>query len=365
MTVLVAAAARINPTSTHRPEELLFECVSSALGDAGLRKPDVDLSIVASRDLYDACSMSNGQTLPAAAGWLAGSVTRLETDFSAALVLASAVLAAGDAEIILVAGVHQPQVDSAHIREFDAQVSNLAAEPIYERPTGMTATTLLGMHAARRISDGTTTQRTLAEVAAREITAGAAARYASRTRSTSVDEVLAAPPVAWPLTEMMLPAESAGAVAVVLASPVRARALGLGRARIVAHGMSANGGLSCGDWLTSPHSAARHAADIAYRRAGIARGPDQFDIAEITAASPALRTQLCEALGLEGLADDRVSPFGGARSSFPGVANGGLRLIEAVEWLERNDGRRTLVHSTDTLVGPVSATTTVTILERM
>jgi hypothetical protein len=359
---VVGAASTIGVEAA--PADVLFGCVSDALRQAGLRKQDVDLSAVASRDLYDACSMSNGQMLPAAAGWLAGSVTRLETDVSAALVVADAVLRSGDAEVAVVAGVHQPQVPDGSRRKFDAQVSNLAAEPIYERPTGMTGTSLLAMHAARLIADAATTQRVLAETAAGEITLGATSRHATRTKAASADDVLAAAPVAWPLTELMLPAETTGAVALVLATPERARALGGARAHLVAHGMSAGGGLGTGDWLSAPQVAAKRAAEQAYRRAGVIEAGREFDVAELTAPSPAMREPLVHALGLGGLANERISPSGGVRSSFPGVANGALRLLEAVEWLERNDGRRALVHSVDTLTGPMSATTTVTVLER-
>jgi hypothetical protein len=129
--------------------------------------------------------------------------------------------------------------------------------------------------------------------------------------------------------------------------------------------MSANGALGGGDWLATPCGASTRAAADAYRRAGITDPAAQLDVAEVTAASPALCEPLSAALGLRELPGAQICPSGGARSSFPGVANGALRLLAAVEWLERHDGHRALVHSTDALVGPVSATTTVTVLERM
>ncbi|MFI6573190.1 hypothetical protein [Nocardia fluminea] len=351
MSVLVAASVQIGSAFSQRPDEALYHCVSAALRDAGLRKPDVDLSVVASRDLYDACSMSNGQTLPAAAGWLTGSVTRLETDISAAIVLADAVLSAGDAEIAVVSGVHLPQAYSA-ARSFDEQVSNLAAEPIYERAVGLSATSLLAMHAARLVTNGTTTQHELAAIAAREL-------------GIDVEAVLSSAPVAWPLTDLMLPAETTGAVALVLATPERAQAMGMGRARIVAHGMAASGALADGEWLEAPHAATERAARDAYRRAGIVEPASEIDVAELTAASPAMHEPLRRALQLSDLADDRIGGSGGVRRSFGGVVNGALRLLGAIESLERDGGRRAVVHSTDTLTGPLGATTTVTVLERI
>gem|GEM_PF-5497196 len=346
------------------PAEVLFACVAEALDDAGLRKADVDVSVVASRDLYDACSMSNGQLMPAAAGWQAHNATRLETDFGAALVLADSILRRGDAEVVLVSAVHQPQVADAGGQSFDALVSNLAAEPLYERGVGLTAATTLALHASRAVATGATSARALAETAADEITLGAEGKRAVRSGATVGDDVLGSAVVAWPLTELMLPAQTSGAVAMVLTTPERARAMGGARAHFLAHGMAAIGSLSAGDWLADPADVARRAAAQAYRRAGLIEPAQELDVAEITAASPALCGPLREALGLGGLADERISPSGGVRSSFAGVANGGFRLLEAIEWLERNDGKRALVHSADTLAGLLSATTTVTLVER-
>jgi len=57
-----------------------------------------------------------------------------------------------------------------------------------------------------------------------------------------------------------------------------------------------------------------------------------------------------------------VCPSGGVASCFPGVANGALRLLEAVEWLEENGGNA-VAHATDLLTGPVAETATVLVAE--
>jgi hypothetical protein len=68
-----------------------------------------------------------------------------------------------------------------------------------------------------------------------------------------------------------------------------------------------------------------------------------------------------DALGLlKGAAE--VSPSGGVASCCPGVANGALRLLETVIWLEEHGGQA-VAHATDLITGPVAETATVLVLE--
>jgi hypothetical protein len=50
------------------------------------------------------------------------------------------------------------------------------------------------------------------------------------------------------------------------------------------------------------------------------------------------------------------------RSCYPGVADGALRLLEAVRALEQG-GRRAVAQSGDLLTGPVADTATVLVVE--
>jgi hypothetical protein len=51
------------------------------------------------------------------------------------------------------------------------------------------------------------------------------------------------------------------------------------------------------------------------------------------------------------------------RSNFPGLANGALRLMEAVEGLESTSAGRAVSHSVDTVTGTVSEDVTVLVVE--
>lgn len=78
-------------------DELVFDCVSAALREAGLRKHEVDLSVLASMDVYDARAISSAITTPAAGGYLTDSY-RIEGDAGQAIVAATMAIRAGDAD---------------------------------------------------------------------------------------------------------------------------------------------------------------------------------------------------------------------------------------------------------------------------
>jgi hypothetical protein len=171
--------------------------------------------------------------------------------------------------------------------------------------------------------------------------------------------VLTSAPVAWPLRELMLPAESTGAVAIVLASPARAgRCLGRD-ARLTGLGHATGGYTWAGEWLADPAASTRRAARMAYAQAGVE--PGEARVVELTAPTPALHAPYLEALGT---AAASVNASGGVRSNFPGLANGALRLLEVVEQLEGTERGTTAVsHSVDTVTGLVSDDVTVAVVE--
>ncbi|NMN95898.1 hypothetical protein [Antrihabitans stalactiti] len=348
-------------------DEMVFEAVAGALRDAGLNKSDIGLSVVASYDLFDGSAFSNSLTTPAAAGWLTNEY-RLEDDSGVALISASAAIRSGAVDAAVVVGMHQPPTrsnDAWNALRFADAASALSFGALYERPIGLTASIATAQHAARRVATSAATVEHFAEVAAAEISTGACGPRTARAASVTAEQVLAARVVATPLTELMLPAPAAGAVAIVLTSATRARMCRHPRAILRGSGVS-NGGAPGGrEWLVEPEAATRRAAKAAYRQAGITDPASAFDVAEFTAISPAMVEPLCDSLGLRTNGVVR-NPSGGARSCYPGAANGALRVVECLDWLERHGrrGSRALSHSVDNLTGPISATSTVHVLER-
>jgi hypothetical protein len=358
--VVVGSAWTTVPGTTDlQLDELVFEVTARALRSAGLTRHQIGVSVISSLDLYDARSISNALTAPAAAGYL-NEEFRIEGDAMLALVFGLSTLAAGQAENAVVVGLHVPEIASGHeadIRRLREQVSAYTFDAHLDRPVGMSAHATLGLQAALAVDSGAISVSDLAQRAAADITRGAEGRG---TRApASAEQVLDSPPAAAPLTELMLPASSAGVGAVVLSTGVQARRCPEPQARIAGFGMSTAPATSNDLWLTKPGATTAHAATQAYGRAGVA-DPGSIELAELTDLSPALTDELVQSLQLDGAA---VNPSGGVRSNHPGIANGLLRTIEASERCAGGIGLA-VAHTTDDLMGLVSSTATVLVLEQ-
>lgn len=346
-------------------DEAVFEATSAALKDAGVRRHQVDLSITSSLDLYDGRSISTALTAGAAAGYL-GEETRVEGDSSAAFHVAASGIAANQADVAVVVAVNMPEVGSSAesaVRGLREQVSSYTFDSHFDRPVGMSSAVTLGLHAARCLDEGQGTAAGYAAAVAREIGLGANKGRSSRAAVNAVD-VLAAPTYAHPLTDLMMPAEAAGVGVIVLGGNVLGRRSPRVRARLAGWGSATGLATTNPLWLLDPAGAAKRAAADAYRRAGLASGAE-IGYAEITDLSPSMTAPLRIALGIEHLAPEKVNRHGGVRSVHPGIAGGVLRLIEATEAMAagESDGRPVVVHGTDDLMGLVSATASVTVLE--
>jgi hypothetical protein len=338
-------------------DEATFAATRAALHDAGVSKSDVDISIVASIDVFDGQSMSNGITTPAAAGWLTGEY-RVEADSGIALVAGAAAIASNSAEVAVVVGVHWP-ASVGDALQFATDASSVSFEPAVERALGLSAVSALGLHAARQIVTGSTTRDEMAVAAARD----------ARKRGASVDpaDILAADTVAWPLTRAMVSVADAGVVAVVLASPMRARMLRCPRVRLLGQGVGTGGSSMNDEWFHDPAASTRRAAEAAYRRASIATPSTSIAAVEMTAPSIALLEPLRTALMIEGLPEERWNPGRGALGGAAGAASGLARVADAVRWLDEHGetGSRAVAHAADYPTGPFASSATVHVLERI
>jgi acetyl-CoA acetyltransferase len=133
--VLGIAATPLVAESDAVLDELVFDAVSRALREAGIRKQEVGLSVTASLDIYDGRSISSGLTNAASGGYLAQSY-RIEGDAGQAVVAAAQTIAAGDADLAVAVGVYNPEVSAPDRRAFLQQISNHGFEPHFDRPVG-------------------------------------------------------------------------------------------------------------------------------------------------------------------------------------------------------------------------------------
>jgi hypothetical protein len=347
-------------------DEQVFEATHAALKNAGLSRHQVGMSVISSLDLYDGRSISNALTAPAAAGYL-NEEFRVEGDAAGALLAALAALAAGEVECAVVVGMHVPEIAStgeSAIRALREQVSSYTFDAHLDRPVGMTSEVTLGLLTDARLSDGAITRRDLAERAARDISRGATGR--GIRAAADAESVLAAPTAVGTLTELMLPAASAGVGVLVLASGVLGRRCPRPVARITGWGMSTGVASHDPAWLREPEAATARAAKQAFGRAGIAEPAERVQAVELTDLTPALTGPLLTALGLDGIDDAHVNASGGVRGNFPGIANGVLRVIEAGTAVSSSpEVSCAVAHAVDDVCGLVSSTASVIVMEEV
>ncbi|GAB6094221.1 thiolase family protein [Desulfatiferula olefinivorans] len=192
------------------------------------------------------------------------------------------------------------------------------------------------------------TQRQLAVVSAKNHTNSAGNPYAQYRRPYTVEEVLAAPPVAYPLTQPMCSPVGDGAAALLLASGDVIRRKGLAKpVKVLA--TVVGGGMDRG--FDDPDLTER-LAHIAYEKAGV--GPEDVDVAEVHDASAFGEVIQTEGLGFcakgdGGLFAERghsaltgrlpVNPSGGLESKgHPVGATGAAQLVELV-WQLRGEAK--------------------------
>ncbi|HEY9264920.1 MAG TPA: hypothetical protein VIQ11_09975 [Mycobacterium sp.] len=268
-------------------------------------------------------------------------------------------------EVAIAVGICNPETScrGAERRAFVEQLSNLAFDAHFARPVSLTAESTYGLHTAWALENGVTLDD-LADLTAQEINKSVGYSRSMRTSSVTAADVLAAPVANGSLTELMLPAHSAGAVAVVLASPARAARLS-GRDALIVGAGRGTGGYAYGDrWLTDIGSSTRHAAAGAYRSAGITSAESEVDLVEFTAPTASMYGPLLEALGLDSLADDRVNAWGAAAGLYPGLANGAVRLADTLDRLAHTGtGATAVVHSVDTVTGAVALDSSVLVVQ--
>jgi acetyl-CoA acetyltransferase len=187
--------------------------VRTALDDAGLRWDQIDLAVGGSNtgkpdSLVGRLGLTGLAFTSVRNGCATGGV---------ALSTASNALRAGDGEVAVVVGF-----DKHERGAFNSDAASYGLGPWYPRSGLMVTTQYFAMRTRRYMHDHGVTDRSLAQVAAAASRAGAAHPAAWRRRELTVDEVLNAPMVSDPLTNLMFCQPDEGAVALVLVRGARA-----------------------------------------------------------------------------------------------------------------------------------------------
>lgn len=233
---------------------------------------------------------------------------------------------------------------------------------------GVTNPVVYAMRATRYLHDTGATVQDLAGVSVKSRRFADANPFAQMTGTTTVDEVLASPPVADPLTLFQCSAKSDGAAAAVLVSDRLAAKLGRSGPRVRASEVRSGSFTSGARDITHPDITSR-AASAAYEAAGL--GASDLDVVELHDAFSIAELLYTEELGLAehggaaellargGTSDLRstagavVNPGGGLLGrGHPIGATGLAQIVELTRQLtgtassQREDARAALAHVT-------------------
>jgi acetyl-CoA acyltransferase len=180
---------------------------------------------------------------------------------------------------------------------------------------GFTPPAYFALMARRYMEETGTPAETLAKVAVKNRRHAALNPFAQYQEPLTVDEVLASPMVAEPLTKFSCCPTTDGAAAAVVASAEAVRRLSVRRPVRVLASALASGGYRDGD--LAHLEVDRRVARQAYETAGM--GPDEIDVAEVHDAFTISEIVHCEDLGF-------CAPGNGARMLEDGKTALGGRL---------------------------------------
>jgi acetyl-CoA C-acetyltransferase len=327
--IVAAGHAGYTPTSPGRSyKELVFEAARLAYGAAGVDpRRDIDSFVCTSEDYLEGTSIFDAY-VPDQLGAALRPVQTIAGDGLMGIATAVMLIRSGVATVVAVA---------AHAKSSDVvsapDIVAFALDPVFERPLGVHPWFVAGLEMERYLAGSARTARACAEVVARNRTAALANPSAARAAALTVEDVLASPLVCDPLRELDCPLLADGAVVVVLATEGRARQLCGRPVWVDGIGWSTeSASLGSRTWGTAEY--ARHAADRAYRQAGITGPEEEIDVAEVDDTFSYKQLQHLDALGLAGLAPSRVNPTGGTLGrGYLFEANGLARVADVVAQL--------------------------------
>ncbi|NDK33265.1 thiolase family protein, partial [Nesterenkonia haasae] len=329
-------------------KQLVDEAVTAALADAGVQPDAVRASFFANamQGHLEGQHAVAGQVALRSLGLQTWPVVNIENACASgdtALMLADAHIRAGLADVVLVVGVERMTHDKVgsfawfdgawDVTKANETAKNLLAlgeavptPPDVVEPTGDAKSLFMDVYGALtkfHMAQYGLTARQLASVSAKNHAYSVHNKKAQYQRAFTVDEVLGAPVVSWPITLPMCAPITDGAAAVVLCSDAVLATMGRDRAVPVAAVELRSGS------DRDPEELDRHlsvgAARAAYERAGI--GPEDIDVAEVHDATSFGEILQSENLGLvprgEGgaAAESGVTSMGGR---IPVNLSGGL-----------------------------------------
>lgn len=271
-------------------EDMVFFTVRDTLRDNGLTLDDIDTIVQAGDDVMDGIAINHVYTIEPAGAFMKEE-SKVETDGAWGAMYAMARLRTGKFRTAMV--VAQSKASQVGRSAF----TGISADPFYLRPVGADGDSLAAIQAGYFSGRSGATEEDFAAVAVKNRGHG---KRNSRALSEeagdySAADVLGAPPIATPLTELSASRAVDGCVVSILATESYIKEKGLSAAYLTGVGFTNDAYYPTFRELDKIRSA-EEAAKIAFRMAGTS--PENVDLAEVQENYAHQELMLYEALGL-------------------------------------------------------------------
>ncbi len=344
VSVIGAGMVRFGKFRDKTLAEIGWPAVKQAIDESGVAKADIEAAYCGTA----LGGMMSGQRILKAIGLTGLPIVNVEnacSSSSSAFREAWIAVASGLYDVALVIGVEK-------LTKFGGGTLPLERED-FEVAHGMVMPALYGMRAKRYMHDHGLTGEQLAKVAVKAHDHGALNEDAQYRNRITVDEVMAARPIADPFTLLHCCPSGDGAAALVIAADSVAARYSSKPVRVLASELASGKYMTGFRDMTTPEITVR-GAEEAYEMAGI--GPGDVDVAEVHDAFTIAELLYYEALGFcdkgdaAGLLEDGetslggripVNPSGGLLSKgHPVGATGAAQMVEIVRQLRGECGAR-------------------------
>jgi acetyl-CoA C-acetyltransferase len=279
----------VTPDQSYK--ELMYEAAVRAYADAGLDpRRDVESFVTVAEDFHEGTSIFD-EYVPDQLGAVLKPVHTVGGDGLHGLAAAYMLIRTGRFDVVAVEG-HSKASNLLTLPE----VTAYAQDPVLNRPLRLNTHFVAGLEMNRYLHQTGTTCQQCASVVVKNRRNALSNPSASYGADLMLEEVLAGPPLAWPLGCRESAEHADGAIVMVLASEVRACHLADRPVWIQGVGWCNDSpSLESRDWAQALY--VQEAARMAYRQAGIRNPERQVDFAEVDDTYAYKELQALEALG--------------------------------------------------------------------
>ncbi len=341
------AQAPIVACDAHRTAtEMLYPQVKRALAECGVEREAIDYQTAGSADYIDGRPFGFVAALDVMGAWPPKQDSHLEMDAAFAAYYAWIRIQAGECDTAMVVGYGKVSEGQPE------RILNLQLDPYYQAPLGLGPMTTAALQASAYMARSGTTDRDLAEIAARNRAAGARNPDAQVREAATAEALQQTPWVVEPLRQGYVPPIGESAVCLILAAEGKAEELC--DRPVWIQGIDQRAELqTLGARDLSRSASARLATEKALAMAGL-DSASEVDVIELFATNPAEEMILREAMGLPPAGETKpvVNPSGGPITGHPLMMTGLIRLGEAFRQLSGRAGahavpnaRRAIAHA--------------------